>query len=159
MSAPSLRLLVLTTVLGMAGALLSKDKLVAKTPDGFDSLYISVPVLSLPPPRWPPPGKKSTQESSEHKAHALVTWYLNTPGCGRSKHNVQGTEVRTWANRSEVASETTEQIFACNALWQVTERQPAKGGEVQWRQGPACFLSRAEDINAKPGPFRPLKQL
>ena len=67
--------------------------------------------------------------------------------------------MRTWANTSEVASETTEQIFACNALWQITERQPAKGGEVRWRQGTACLLSHAEDINAKPGPFRALKQL
>ena len=85
--------------------------------------------------------------------------YLNTPGCGWSKHHVQGTEVRTWANRSEVASETTEQIFACNALWQITERQPAKGGEVRSRQGTACLLSHAEDINVKTESSRPLGQL
>lgn len=84
---------------------------------------------------------------------------LVTPGCGCSKHNVQGTEVRTWANSSEVVSETTEQIFACNALRQITERQPTKGGGVWWRQGPACLLSSAKDINAKLGPSRPLKKL
>lgn len=71
---------------------------------------------------------------------------LVTSGCGWSKRNVQGTEVTTWANRSEVVSETTEQIFACNALRQITERQPTKGGGVWWRQGPACLLSSAKDI-------------
>ena len=76
MSAPSLHLLVLTAMLGMAGALPTKDTLVAKTPGEFDSLDISVPMLSLLPPHLPPPAKDGMQESSADKARALVIWYL-----------------------------------------------------------------------------------
>lgn len=64
---------MLTAVLGMAGAIPSKDALVAKTPGEFDSKDISVPMLSLLSPHLPAPGKEGTQKSSAHKAHDLVT--------------------------------------------------------------------------------------
>lgn len=101
--------------------------------------------------------RRRTQRAAVHAK--LCPCNLVTPGCGWSKHNVQGTEVGTWANRSEVVSETTEQIFACSALREITERQPTKGGGVWWRQGPACLPSSAKDTNAKLGPFGPLKKL
>lgn len=91
-------------------------------------------------------------------APAMSCMFKHLGVYGWGECDVDGTEVRTWANRSEVVSGTTEQIFACKALRQITERQPAWGGGVRRRQGAACLLSSAEDGNAKPRCPRPLRQ-
>lgn len=78
-----------------------------KTAGGFGSL--DIPDLhACPCQGW------STQRTAVHTK--LCPCDLAVPGCGWTKHNVRSTEVRTSANRSEVVSETTEQIFACSAL-------------------------------------------
>lgn len=134
-SAPSLHLLVLTSGLDMAGTPPSKDMLFKDCRSG------NLDISDLQLCQWQ--GRR-TQRTAVHTE--LCPCDLVTTGCGWSKHNVQGTEVRTWANRNEVVSETTKQIFACNALRQITERQPTKGGGVWRRQGLACLLSSAKDI-------------